>query len=65
MTIVRGVAVAKPLGRADYGALTMPTTVAKALAPALWSATGDPSLMLWTRLGSALFGTVGFVSAMA
>jgi hypothetical protein len=45
MTIVRGVAVAKPLGRADYGALTMPTTVAKALAPALWSATGDPSLM--------------------
>jgi hypothetical protein len=39
MTIVRDVAVAELLGRADYGALngalTMPTTVAKALAPVL------------------------------
>ncbi len=73
MTIVRGIAVAELLGRAHYGALNgalpMPTTVAKALAPvvaaALWSATGDPSLMLWTMLGSALHGTVGFVLAFS
>ena len=52
MTIVRGIAVAELLGRAHYGALngalTIPTTVAKALAPVaaatIWSATGDPSL---------------------
>src|SRR5215471_1144453 len=68
MTIVRGIAVSDLLGRTHYGAingaLTVPTTVAKALAPAvaaaLWSAAGDPSLMLWTMLGSALLGTLGF-----
>ncbi|HEY7490876.1 MAG TPA: MFS transporter [Candidatus Tectomicrobia bacterium] len=73
MTIVRGTAVADLIGRTHYGAingaLTIPTTVAKALAPvvtaALWSATGDPSLMLWTLLGSALIGTVGFVLALS
>jgi hypothetical protein len=73
MTIVRGIAVAELLGRAHYGALngalTIPTTVAKALAPVaaatIWSATGDPSLMLWTMLGSALFGTVGFALALS
>ena len=61
------------LGRAHYGALngalTMPYNVAKALAPvgaaALWSATGDPSLMLWTLLGSVLLGTVGFGVALS
>ena len=51
------------------GALTVPTTVAKALAPflaaALWSAVGNPSLMLWAILGSALLGTVGFVLALS
>jgi hypothetical protein len=26
---------------------------------------GDPSLMLWAILGSALFGTVGFVLALS
>ena len=59
MTIVRGIAVSDLMGRTHYGAingaLTVPTTVAKALAPflaaALWSAVGDPSLMLWTILG--------------
>jgi MFS family permease len=73
MTIVRGTAVADLIGRTHYGtitgALTIPTMVAKALAPvltaALWSATGNPSLMLWTILGSALVGTVGFVLALA
>jgi len=73
MTIVRGIAVAELLGRAHYGALngvlTISTTVAKALAPVaaatIWSATGDPSLMLWTMLGSALLGTVGFVWALS
>src|SRR5207249_2694965 len=72
MTIVRGIAVADLLGRAHYGALngalTIPTTVAKALAPVvaavLWAATGDPSCMLWTMLGSTLLGTVGFVLAL-
>ena len=62
-----------PLGRTHYGtingALTVPTTVAKALAPAvaatIWSATGDPSLMLWTILGSALLGTLGFGMALS
>ena len=73
MTIVRGIAVPDLIGRTHYGAingaLTVPTTVAKALAPflaaALWSAVGDPSLMLWTILGSALLGTVGFVLALS
>jgi hypothetical protein len=62
-----------PIGRTHYGAingaLTVPITVAKALAPflaaALWSALGDPSLMLWTILGCALLGTVGFVLALS
>ena len=73
MTIVRGIAVADLLGRDYYGALngalTMPTMLAKALAPvgaaAVWSATGDPSMMLWAILASALFGTVGFVLALS
>jgi MFS family permease len=73
MTIVRGVAVSDFIGRTHYGAingaLTVPTTVAKALAPflaaAIWSAVGEPSLMLWTILGSALLGTVGFVLAVS
>jgi MFS family permease len=72
MTIVRGIAVSDLMGRAHYGAingaLTVPTTVAKALAPvaaaALWSAVGDPLLMLWTLLGSALLGTLGFGMAL-
>jgi MFS family permease len=73
MTIVRGIAVSDLMGRTHYGAingaLTVPTTVAKALAPflaaALWSAVGDPSLMLWAILGSALLSTVGFVLALS
>jgi hypothetical protein len=73
MTIVRGIAVSDLLGRTRYGAingaLTVPTTVAKALAPvaaaALWSATGAPSLMLWAILGSALVGTLGFAMALS
>jgi MFS family permease len=73
MTIARGTAVADLIGRAHYGAvngaLTMPTMVAKALAPvvtaAIWTATGDPSLMLWMLLGSALVGAVGFLFALS
>jgi MFS family permease len=73
MTIARGTAVADLIGRMHYGAingaLTLPTMVAKALAPvataAIWSATGDPSLMLWTLLGSALIGAVGFLVALS
>jgi predicted MFS family arabinose efflux permease len=73
MTIVRGTAVADLVGRAHYGAingaLTVPNTVAKALAPvvaaAIWSATGDPAAMLWTILGTALVGTVGFALALS
>jgi hypothetical protein len=73
MTIVRGIAVSDLIGRTHYGAisgaLTVPTTVAKALAPAvaaaLWSVAGDPALMLWTMLGSALVGTLGFAMALA
>jgi predicted MFS family arabinose efflux permease len=73
MTIVRGIAVSDLIGRTHYGvingALTVPTTVAKALAPvaaaALWSAVGDPSLMLWAMLGSALVGTLGFAMAIS
>jgi MFS family permease len=73
MTIVRGIAVADLLGREHYGALngalTVPSTVAKALAPVvaatIWSAAGDPSLMLWTILGSVLIGAVGFGLALS
>ena len=73
MTIARGTAVADLIGRTHYGAingaLTLPTMVAKALAPVvtavIWSATGDPSVMLWTLLGSALIGAVGFVFALS
>jgi predicted MFS family arabinose efflux permease len=73
MTIVRGIAVSDLIGRTHYGAmngaLTVPTNVAKALAPfvaaALWSAMGNPALMLWSILGCALLGTVGFVLALS
>jgi MFS family permease len=73
MTIARGTAVADLIGRTHYGAingaLTLPTMVAKALAPVVtavvWSATSDPSLMLWALLGSALIGAVGFVCALS
>jgi MFS family permease len=73
MTIVRGIAVSDLIGRTHYGAingaLTVPTNVAKALAPfaaaALWSAAENPSLMLWAILGSALLGTLGFVFALS
>jgi MFS family permease len=73
MTIVRGIAVSDLIGRTHYGsmngALTVPINVAKALAPfvaaALWSAVGDSALMLWSILGSALLGTVGFVLALS
>jgi hypothetical protein len=73
MTIVRGTAVADLIGRTHYGAingaLTVPMTVARALAPvvaaAIWSAAGDPALMLWTLLGSLLVGTGGFVLALS
>jgi hypothetical protein len=73
MTIARGTAVADLIGRTHYGALngalTLPTMVAKALAPVvtavIWSATGDPSLLLWTLLGSALVGAAGFVFALS
>jgi hypothetical protein len=73
MTIVRGIAVTDLIGRTHYGALngvlTIPMTVARALAPvataAIWSATGDPSLMLWAILASTLVGTVGFGLALS
>lgn len=73
MTIARGTAVADLIGRAHYGAingaLTIPYTVAKAMAPVvtatIWSATGNPSMMLWTILGTALVGTVGFLVALS
>ena len=73
MTIVRGTAVSDLIGRTHYGtingALTLPSTGARALAPvaaaALWSATGDPALMLWAMLGTTLVGTVGFVLALS
>jgi len=32
---------------------------------AIWSATGDPAVMLWTILGSTLVGTVGFLLALS
>ena len=73
MTIVRGTAVTDLIGRTHYGAingaLTVPMTIARALAPvaaaAIWSAAGDPSLMLWAILGSLLVGTGGFVLALS
>jgi MFS family permease len=73
ISIVRGTAVADLIGRTHYGAingaLTIPYNVAKALAPVaaavLWSATGDPTVMLWMILGTALVGTVGFVVALS
>jgi len=73
ISIVRGTAVADLIGRTHYGAingaLTIPYNVAKALAPVaaavLWSATGDPTVMLWMILGTALLGTVGFVVALS
>jgi MFS family permease len=73
MTIARGTAVADLIGRTHYGAingaLTIPTMVAKSLAPvvtaAIWAAMGDPALMLWTLLGSTLVGAVGFLLALS
>ena len=73
LTIVRGTAVSDLIGRMHYGtingALTMPIMVARALAPVvaagLWSATGNPALMLWAMLGSTMIGFVGFGLALS
>ena len=73
MTIVRGTAVADLIGRTHYGALngalTIPTMVAKSLAPvataAIWAATDDPSMMLWMLLASAFVGAGGFLLAIS
>lgn len=73
MTIVRGTAVADLIGRTHYGALngalTIPTMVAKSLAPvataAIWAATDNPSMMLWMLLASALVGAGGFLLAIS
>jgi hypothetical protein len=65
MTIVRGIAVSDLLGRTHYGALNGALTVPTTVAAAIWSAVGDPSLMLWTMLGSTLLGTLGFGMAFS
>jgi MFS family permease len=73
MTIVRGIAVSELLGRTHYGAingaLTAPSTVARAFAPvaaaSLWSLAGDPAPMLWAIFGSILVSTLGFVIALS
>ena len=68
ITILRGVAPAAWLGREHFGklmgAMGAPMMVAAALAPlvtaAIWSKTGDPTMMLWAVFGVSLAGTAGF-----
>jgi MFS family permease len=72
-TIMRGVAPAEWLGRAQLGrtmgAIGAPMMLAAALGPlaaaALWSRTGDPRAMLWAIVAFSLLGAVGFWLAVA
>ena len=52
------------LGHTHCGAINGAKALAPVAAAALWSPAGDPSLMLWTMLGSVLVGTVGFGIAL-
>ncbi|MBP2226759.1 putative MFS family arabinose efflux permease [Azospirillum agricola] len=68
MTIVRGLAVPEMLTRDAYGALNgvlaVPSTAAKAVAPAaaaiLWSATGAYDAVLLVAFGGSLMVVAGF-----
>jgi MFS family permease len=73
MTIVRGTAVPDLLWREGYGAingaLTLPSNIAKALAPSLaaliWGAVGHYGPVLWVILAGALVSGAGFWFAAA
>lgn len=73
MTIVRGTAVPDLLWREGYGAingaLTLPSNLAKALAPSvaalIWSATSDYRQVLWVIVAGALVSAAGFWFAAA
>jgi len=71
MTIVRATVVPELLGPAGYGAingaLTMPTTVARALAPlaaaALWQLSGSYQTVLWATFAVACLSAAAFCLA--
>ncbi len=73
MTIVRGTAVPDLLWREGYGAingaLTLPSNIAKALAPSvaalIWSVTGNYQQVLWAICAGALVSAAGFWCAAA
>lgn len=68
MTIVRGTAVPDLMWREGYGAingaLTLPSNIAKALAPSvaalIWSITHDYQQVLWAIFAGALVSAAGF-----
>lgn len=68
MTIVRGTAVPDLMWREGYGAingaLTLPSNIAKALAPSvaalIWSVTGNYHQVLWAIFAGALVSAAGF-----
>jgi predicted MFS family arabinose efflux permease len=74
MTIIRGTAVPELLWKEGYGAIngapTLPSNVARAVAPfgaaLVWSlAGGSYGAVLWTITGGAAFAAIGFWYAVA
>jgi MFS family permease len=73
MTILRGTAVPDLLWREGYGAingaLTLPTTLARAGSPyaaaVLWQLAGGYDAVLWTCVAGGLLGALGFWFATA
>lgn len=73
MTIIRGTAVPDLMWREGYGAingaLTFPSSVARALAPlgaaVIWGVRQDYGLVLWSIIGGALLAAAGFWYAAA
>ena len=72
MTILRGTSVPELLGREGFGAisgaLTLPASIAAAIAPSLaaliWQATGGYAAVIWTMLAAMLVSAAGFVFAV-
>ena len=72
MTILRGTSVPELLGREGFGAisgaLTLPASIAAAIAPSLaawiWHATGGYAVVTFTMLAAMLISAAGFVFAV-
>ena len=68
MTIVRGIAVPELMWREGYGAingaLTLPSNIARAIAPfgaaLIWKAGGNYDAVLWSMFGAGCAAALAF-----